>query len=276
MTFPLSILILLLLALPAFGQNGGSRTYTPPSDSARLVQDSIMRAAHRAIARDSTLIEEYQKILTVLKARRRYDEELMLAEQMVQANPSSAIAHFSFGDAQLDNVTPELAMVSLSRALLIQPTFVRARVALAEAYMMTKSYDTALSHLDTALLHNPRYAQAHIQRASLLTQLGREPEALENYRAASELLPDSFTHWLRLGRLLVKMAQYDEAIDALEYATVLNAESSDAYYFHAQALAGAGRKDEAIRAYNDFWMRFPRDHRALEAERIAREMTGQP
>lgn len=276
MTLPLSLIILLLLALPASGQNGGSRTSAPQPDSTRRVQDSVVEAAHRAIARDSTLIEEYQKILTVLKARRRYDEELLLGEQMMMANPSSALAYFSYGDAQLDNVTPELAMVSLSKALLIQPTFVRARVALAEAFMMTKSYDTALTHLDTALLHNPRYAQAHIQRASLLTQLGREPEALENYRAASELLPDSFTQWLRLGRLLVKMGQYDEAIDALEYATVLNTESSDAYYFHAEALAGAGRKDEAIRAYNDFWMRFPRDHRALEAERIAREMAGQP
>jgi len=274
MTIPL--LVILFLTHPASGQDGGSRHSRTAADSLRMAQDSIVAAANQAIARDSALIDEYQKIIAVLKGRRHYDEELLLAEKMVAANPAVPLAYYSYGDAQLDNILPEQAITSFSKALLIQPTFVRARVTLAEAYMMLKLYDTALAHLDTAIMHNPRYAQAHVQRATLLTQLGREYEALENYRAASELLPDSFTQWLKFGRLLVRMNQYDEAISTLEYAITLNPESSDAHYLHAQALAGAGRNKEAIQAYNNFWMHFPRDHRALEAERIAREMAGQP
>ncbi len=246
------------------------------SDSLRRSQDSVLDAARQAIRRDSSLLDEYQKIITVLKARRHYDQELLLAERMVAANPGSALAYFTQGDAQLDNAMPDKAIGTLLKALRVEPHFVRARVTLAEAHMMMKSYDTALIELDTAIAHNPRYAQAHVQRAKVLTQLGREAEAVANYQAISELLPDSFIHWMKLGRLLLKIGRPEEAIESLEYAVMLNSESSDAHFFHAEALAKAGRKDEAIRAYNDFWMRFPRDHRALEAERIAREITEQP
>ncbi len=271
----LSLLFLLMLLgtpSPVAAQNGVPRT---AADSLRRTQDSVLAAANQAIRGDSTLLDEYQKIIGVLKARRHYDAELTLAEKMIAANPGSALAYFTYGDAQLDNAMPDRAIGTLLKALVVEPRFVRARVTLAEAYMMMKSYDTALAELDTAISHNPRYAQAHVQRASVLAQLGRETEAIENYRAVSELLPDSYAHWLKLGRLLLDAGQPDEATEALEYAVVLNAESSDAHYFHAQALARSGRKDEAIQAYNAFWMRFPRDRRALDAERAARELGGQ-
>lgn len=270
---PLLFLFMLLgTPAPVAAQNGTPRT---AADSLRRTQDSVLAAANQAIRGDSTLLDEYQKIIGVLKARRHYDAELTLGEKMIAANPGSALAYFTYGDAQLDNAMPDRAIGTLLKALIVEPRFVRARVTLAEAYMMMKSYDTALAQLDTAIAHNPRYAQAHVQRASVLAQLGRETEAIENYRAVSELLPDSYAHWLKLGRLLLDAGQPDEATEALEYAVVLNAESSDAHYFHAEALARSGRKEEAIKAYNAFWMRFPRDRRALDAERAARELGGQ-
>lgn len=271
----LSLLFLFLLAgapSPVAAQNGAPRN---AADSLRRTQDSILATANKAIRGDSTLLDEYQKIIGVLKARRHYDAELTLAEKMIAANPGSALAYFTYGDAQLDNALPDRAIGTLMKALVVEPRFVRARVTLAEAYMMMKSYDTALAELDTAIAHNPRYAQAHVQRAAVLAQLGRETEAIENYRAVSELLPDSYAHWLKLGRLLLDAGQPEEAIEALEYASVLNPESSDAHYFHAEALARSGRREEAIQAYNAFWMRFPRDRRALDAERAARELSGQ-
>jgi tetratricopeptide (TPR) repeat protein len=273
----LSPLIVPLLALLAgtntFAQ--GASTYTPsPIDSLIRAQDSIIAAAGKAIATDSTKIDEYEKIIGIYKARKRFSDELSLADRMRQRNPSASVAHFLYADAQLDNGAPDSAIGSLRKALIIQPTFVRARVTLAEAYTMLKAYDSALGQLDTAIAFNPRYAQAQMQRASLLTLMGRDSEAVLNYQAASELLPDTFTPWLRLGRGLIKIANYGDAIDALKYAMSLNPDSPDALYLYAEANARGGNREEAVKSYERFMIRFPTDKRALDAERAAREMGG--
>lgn len=271
-----SLLLLLLIAVCASGTFAQTPSYTPsPADSLRQAQDSIVTAANAAIVHDSTLVDEYAKIIAVHKARKHYDDELAVAALMQARNPGSSLANFIYGDAQLDNGAPEKAIDPLKHALTIEPIFVRARVTLAEAYTMMKSYDTALTQLDTALRSNPRYAQAHVQRATILTQLGRDSEAVENYRAASELLPDTFGPWLKLGRALIKVGSYDEAIDALTYAMSLNNASPDALYLFAEANEKGGHTTEAIHAYEQFMLHFPTDRRALDAERSARALSGQ-
>ncbi len=267
-----AVLMLLLATV------GAARAQETPAgtgaDSLRRVQDSIIAEASRAIGGDSTLVDEYQKIVAIYKSRKHHSEQLQLAQSMAAANPRSAAAQFLVGDAQLDNSAPELAITPLQLALSLEPTFVRVHVTLAEAYSMMQSYDTALLHLDTAIRLNPRYAQAHVQRATILTQLGRDSAALDDLHAAAELLPDSFSPWLRLARAHRKLGNYTEAIDAAQYAMNLNAESPDALYLYAELLAKLERRNEAAQAFERFMLKFPTERRALEAERQMRELMG--
>lgn len=241
-------------------------------DSTSRAQDSIMTSAFMALAKDSTLVDEYQKILGIYKARKQYEQELLTAQHMISAAPSSAMAYYSLADAELDNGDPDEAIKALSRALVIEPSFPKALVLMAEAHTMNKASDSALVYLNRAIALNPRYAQAHIQRATLLSQLGRDAEAIESFRAASELLPDSYDAWFKYARALVRSGDSAEAVDVLRYVISLDEGSADAHYLFAQACAGAGRKDEAIAAYKEFFLHFPRDSRALEAERAARAL----
>jgi tetratricopeptide (TPR) repeat protein len=243
-------------------------------DSLRRAQDSIITAAYVAIAEDSSQVAEYQKIIAVYKARKQPLEELDVAERMLHANPASAMAHFVYGDVQLDNSDPGNAIIWLNKALTIEPNFVRAHTVMAEAYQMLGANDTALAHLDTALTLNPRYAQAHSQRATLLSQMGRDSEAVTNYRALCELKPEDIRMWLRLGRALVKVDELSEAADALGYAVTLDSTSADALYDFADASLKAGHSEEARKAFEKFMLTFPTDSRALEAERMARAMGG--
>jgi tetratricopeptide (TPR) repeat protein len=253
----------------------GARTPGTADSLARL-QDSVLYASSLAIAADSAKVEEYQKIAAIYKSRKRFDEELKIAQAMLAANPASALAYFTIGDAQLDNSAPELALEPLGKALIIEPTFVKVRVVLAEAFSMMKAFDSALQQLDTAIAFNPRYAQAHIQKAALLSQLNRDNEAVESYRAAAELLPDSFAPWMKLAKGLYRASRYEEAIDVLQYATSLNAESPDALFLYAETCERLGRIPDAAKAYEDFMLRFPTERRALDAERAARELGGRP
>lgn len=268
-----SMAVLALLAAtagPAMAQDAVS-----PADSLRRAQDSVINAAWQQIELDSTKVDEYQKIITIYKSRKRHSEQLQAAMLMAAANPTSAVSLFALGDAHLDNGAPDLALDPLSRALAIERSFVRARVTLAEAYTMLRQIDSAVMHLDTAVQLNPRYAQAHTQRAALLAQLGRDSAAIESYRAAAELLPDSFGPWMRLCSALVKVHSYEEALEVVQYVTTLNADSPDALYLYAEINMKLARNEEAAHAFESFMLRYPTERRALEAERIMRELRGQ-
>ncbi|HVZ38490.1 MAG TPA: tetratricopeptide repeat protein [Candidatus Kapabacteria bacterium] len=267
-----SLLLLLLLGLAASVRASAQEGAT--SDSLRHAQDSIVTEAWRALELDSTKVDEYEKIIAIYKSRKRYAEELQLANTMLAAVPAAASSYLAVGDAQLDNGAPELAIAPLMKALIIEPAFVRVRTTLAEAYTMMRQFDSALFQLDTAIRLNPRFAQAHAQRATLLTQLGRDSLAVESYRTTAELLPDSFTPWLKLARALEHVEHNTEALETAEYAMSLNRDSPDALYLVGELNQKLGHREAAASAFENFMLRFPTERRALEAERIARELRG--
>jgi tetratricopeptide (TPR) repeat protein len=245
-------------------------------DSLERARDSILTAASIAVAEDSTQVEEFHKIVQIYKARKQRRRQLECAHLMRDANPGSALAYFLYGDALLDNSQPQGAIEQLDKALLITPAFVRARIALSEAHTMLQHYDSALAQLDTAIEQNTRNADAHMRRARLLKMIGREREGIENYRAASELLPQNYDAWFNLGDLLLKYGPSKEAAEVLSYVVELKPDSADALILYAEARYNTGEREEALEAYKTFMLRFPTHPRAMEAERLAREMGWRP
>ncbi len=267
-------LLLFLIPLLAYSQEEWPEYST--LDSLYRVQDSIITEARMAIGQDSSRVEEYHKILQILKERKEYDRELIVAQKMTYANPASSQAYFAYGDAFLNNGRPHEAIDEFKKALRVDHKHVRARTTMAEAYTMLDMNDSALLHLDTAVAMNPRDAQSHMQRARLLSKQGRFNEAVENYRRWSELLPGSATAWLELGKVLFKVAEYEEASEILSYVMELSPNSADALYFYAETQSRMGHFDKAGEAYQQFFLKFPTDPRAMDAERAARDMNHPP
>lgn len=241
-------------------------------DSIRLAQDSVLARANAIIVTDSAAVDEFEKIAMILKERKRFATQLQIATRMVEANPSSALAHLVYGDALLDNDQPERSVTALTQALTLAPKFVRARVMLAETFEILHKSDSAVAQLDTALQHNPRHANAHMQLARILMKRGMSGEAAGHYRIACELLPDaasSYGPWMKFADALVANYAYAEAIDALRYCIRLQPTSPDPHLLVAETFEKSGDTSRAIRAYLDFARRFASDERALDAERAA-------
>lgn len=244
----------------------------PRQDSIEMAQDSILTAASSALSEDSTVVDAYVQMVGVYKERRQYTQALQIAGRLIRINPYNALANFTFADALLDNGLPDSAIVHLHRAIVMEPEFVRARTMLADAYGMKKMFDSALWHLDTALALNPRYAQAHWQRAVILAACGRDSEAVENYQAAADLTPGSYTIWMALARALLKLNDRQRAVDVLAYIHQFDPQSADAAYLFAETSMKIGQVDDAAQAFEEFMLQFPTDRRALEAERLARRL----
>jgi tetratricopeptide (TPR) repeat protein len=245
-------------------------------DSLERAQDSTLSAAYLAITNDSTRVDDFVKIADIYKTRKRRDLQMQIASRLLRSNPASAMSYVVMGDALFDNQYPDSAIGFLKKAVRLSPGFVRAHTIIAEAYSVLSKPDTALMYLDTAISYNPRYAQARVQRAALLTKLGKDLESIEDYRAASELLPMKFDAWYKLGQALARVHDYDEAANALSYAMTLNPNSADALFLLAESNEKSGHMKEAIESYEQFYLTFPTNGKALEAERRARELGGRP
>ncbi len=115
-----------------------------------------------------------------------------------------------------------------------------------------------------------------MRRAELLEKMGRALESVDNYRAASELLPERFEPWMKLAAILYKAGRFDESVATSLYLTKLSPDSAAALILLADAQAASGRRDDAVYTYQQFIYRFPKHVRALDAERIARELGWRP
>lgn len=144
----------------------------------------------------------------------------------------------------------------------------RAAIALAEALLEQHRFAAALAATEQAIQVEPT-ASGERLRAEILLELGRYPEAEDAIRKAgapeeAPSLRALAARWQELhGKTDAALESWQKAIQALED----NATQSPTAvaWFHtkyADALARAGRYDDAESQYERALWLFPRDHRA--------------
>jgi tetratricopeptide (TPR) repeat protein len=128
----------------------------------------------------------------------------------------------------------------------------------------------AQSLCENALAAAPDDPLLREQLAVLEESLGDLPGAATNAQRALDLLPNSSAHASKLGVILAKQHQYEEAIAAFRRAFELDAHDAWALQNLAQALNDLGRPDDAIREYRHALAVNPRDTRTRPKIVIAR------
>jgi tetratricopeptide (TPR) repeat protein len=147
--------------------------------------------------------------------------------------------------------------VSASRAEthVEQSAFELARGKLAEAE----------ASLGVALRLEPCLAEAHLNRADLERQRGDEPAAERAIRAALTCNPRNAAAHHALGLWQVRARQTTVALASLKQAVELAPTDARFSYVYAVALAGGGKRDEAIRALEASLKHHPNDANTLQA-----------
>jgi tetratricopeptide (TPR) repeat protein len=101
----------------------------------------------------------------------------------------------------------------------------------------------------TTLARNPNAFLAHNNLGLLLVKQGRDKEAIEHYRRASQLNPNFYEALNNLGNALATKGQFGEAIENYRQAIQINPDNFLALANLGNALAATGRFDEAIKDY---------------------------
>jgi len=138
------------------------------------------------------------------------------------------------------------AAVCYRRAAELSPGEFRWHYLLAHAQRDTDA-PSALAAAETAFRVKPEYAPTYVFRAQLLEAANQNDLALEQYRKAAELDPESAMAEFGLGRLHLARDETEEALRHLRRARDLSEEASAVHGALAQAYRKLGDLDSALR-----------------------------
>lgn len=154
------------------------------------------------------------------EARREFEKALEL-------DPRNADALLNLANLDaLDGRTTQAERL-IQRALQVDPNSVAALAQLAELRRRRGDLEGAIGLYRQALTID-RQPFVYLGLGDVLQRAGRHPEAVEAFRSALELDPDSATAHYDLGVTYGKMGRLEEAVDAYERALELQPEGVQA------------------------------------------------
>jgi tetratricopeptide (TPR) repeat protein len=112
-----------------------------------------------------------------------------------------------------------------------------------------KRYPAAVENLTQAIAADPKNYSLHFNLGLAFSLMGKNAEAISEYKKTLELKPDLYQAQLNVGISLLREKQPAEAVQYLTTAAAQNAKEYRPNYYLAAALLGAGDFAKAEQAY---------------------------
>lgn len=143
--------------------------------------------------------------------------------------------------------------VLLFAALLAQNPIPEGEQALAagEKALDEGRYDAAAQLFTQAVAAAPRDVSAHFNLALAYNLLGRDAEAIPEYKKVIELNPQIYEAYVNLGQTLIRSREAAAAIEPLQKAVALKPGEFKAHFYLGEALFEMQRFDDAVPAYTE-------------------------
>lgn len=133
------------------------------------------------------------------------------------------------------------------------------RKILVAALAARRDFPGAIEQLTHVIRLNPGDGDAQIEKATYLAVLGKDEEAIAQYRTAVAAAPTNAIALSNLGALLAKRGQFQEAFPHYRAALATDPDNPDTRHNFAIALARNGQPLEAKREFEAVLLRKP-DH----------------
>jgi Flp pilus assembly protein TadD len=144
----------------------------------------------------------------------------------------------------------ELAAPYFEKAVELAPGDFMARYYLGLHQLTSKQYAQAEMTAREVLKLNPKYVDAWLLLGVAQEQLGKEAEAIQTYRQASEITEQqplkSEMPFLYLARLLVSLQKFEPSLPPLKRAVAINPKSPEALALLGRALSRLEQYAEAL------------------------------
>jgi len=123
-------------------------------------------------------------MLRTIQRNRDYRDEIALWSNVVACIPGNGRGHYNLGSSLIDAGRIDEAIVELSRAVELQPTFPDARFSLGNAFRIKGDVEQAVAEYERTLRIDPHHAGTHNNLAAILDNRGDTEAAVPHFRQA--------------------------------------------------------------------------------------------
>lgn len=196
-----------------------------------------------------TILSEFIKGL-LLEKRDQYEAAGDAFSSAFKRYPTSPYLAYKTGSSLLNSNKVDQAIDIASQTIRSTTEDLQLHRVLGEAYQKRKEWDKAIEEFEYLHSRDPRSVDALIELAALYVRTSDYEKALEAYQKLVQLEPrQSFLFQFKSAVLLTQLGRFEDAIR--EYQAVIQQipEYSDVYYRLAKLQEIQGRPDEAIETY---------------------------
>jgi len=143
-----------------------------------------------------------------------------------------------------------LALAAYDQALQRTPSLAEAWLGRGQVLSQLGRNIEAIDSYDRAIAAGPELTHGHLLRAKLLVDLGRHDKALAGVDRLLATTPNLAEAWLGRGNILFELRHYEEALDAYQRSLALKAALPEACLGRGNVLNALKRYDEALAAYD--------------------------
>jgi len=189
----------------------------------------------------------------ILMRRKKYEKAIDILDKLLLIEPGNADLYLLLAEAYSDKGNMEKAVECYLQAL---PFMDREEhdyvfMDIAGEYLSHSEYEKALEYLQKALKVNPHNDLIYLDILFACQVLEEVEKALEIYRKQVDRDPYNHLAWFYMGVALADADRNTEAIEAFDFAMVIDPNFSEAFYQKAEILMSLGKYEEAILVLKD-------------------------
>lgn len=222
-------------------------------------------AFSRAIELKPDFSWSYHHLGDALDRQQQWEEAVVAFRRAIELNPAHFGSYYGLGQGLVNLGQLDDAIAAFRHASELEPGADWIQYRLGEVLQQRTQLDLegAIVSYRQVIELNPDDVEAYrklleiqpdnfevwLQLGKTLVKLEQWEEAIASYRRITELNPDDVQAHYRLGELLIKHGDLDGAIDTLRHALELSPNSDESYYNLGEALAARGNTTEASLCY---------------------------
>jgi superkiller protein 3 len=219
---------------------------------------SLLVNAKRLAPQNPEVLFEFGKVCL---ERNLLDDALPALSKAVELKPDNDSYAYALGSANVGKGRLPDALELFQRLLQKHPQDAALMYAIGAVYYLQSKFSEAEASLKQSLAVRPQQVAAAYYLALTYDAVGNDDRAIPIFRDLLRTNPQHVPSYVKLGGILVRQHQYDEAQRDLERAVSLDPDSVEAHYQLGLVLRRLGKAAESE-------TQFAESHR-LETERSA-------
>ena len=181
------------------------------------------------------------KMALLLAEQKQFDKARQLFDKILETKPGWDQVRFHLGRVLREQGKPDEAEKEFNKIEKGQPSYINSRVVLTLMFLNTKDFAKSLKYIDEAIEVEPKDPEIFHIKGSILEELYRYTEAINEYNKGLGFAPDNVKLMYSLGNSYEKSAMRTLSLSTMEKILKEKPDDASAMNFIGYTLAIMGK-----------------------------------